>query len=267
MEYPRSRTGLQRRRPVLSSPSSALSGYGKQPDANAVTILITPRRISVFFSMVIVALTIVHAAGQLSRFFLGDGYLHGLVPMFTFGSEHNVPAYYSALAILFCALLLAIIATGERKREIQGAGYWWGLAAIFFFLALDEALALHESLIAPTQMLLGVSSDRYFVWILPYAMIMLVLAVPYARFIFSLAASTRRRFILAGVVFLSGAVGLEIVGGLYYEARGEGSIIFVVVESLEDLLEMAGIVIFIHALMCHICTEFGELRLRITAAS
>lgn len=266
MEFPRQRTRLQRRHPVLSSPSYALREHGKRPDGNAVTILITPRRISVLLSIVIVALTIVHGAGQFSRFYLGDGYLHGLVPMFTFGSEHNVPAYFSALTILLCAFLLANIAIGERKREAQGAGYWWGLAAIFFYLALDEALALHESLIAPTQMLLGVSEDWYFVWLLPYAMIMLVIAVPYTRFILCLSAGTRRRFILAGVVFLSGAVGLEIVGGLYYEAVGEGSIIFVAVESLEDLLEMAGIVIFIHALMCHICTEFGELRLRIAAA-
>ncbi len=123
----------------------------------ATTILITPQRVAVFFSLVILALTIVHGVGQFSRFYLDDGYLHGLVPMFSFGSEHNVPAYYSALTVLFCALLLAIIATIERKREASGAGYWWGLAAIFLFLALDEALALHERIIAPTQVLLGVS--------------------------------------------------------------------------------------------------------------
>jgi hypothetical protein len=239
--------------------------HDEQGNSSAVTITITPRRVTVFFSAVIVALTIVHGVGQFSRFYLGDGYLHGFVPMFTFGSEHNVPAYYSALAMVFCAVLLAIIATGERKREAPGAGYWWGLAAVFLFLAFDEALELHESLIAPTQMLLGVSGDRYFVWILPYAMVMLVIAIPYARFMLSLAAGTRRRFILAAAVFLSGAVGLEIVGGLYYESVGEGDILFVIVESLEDLLEMAGVVIFIHALMYHICTEFGELRIRIAA--
>ena len=249
----------------MIAPPSVPSGPGEQTEGNAVTILISPRRITLFFAIVVVALSIVHGVGQFSRFYLGDGFLYGLVPMFTFGSEHNVPAYYSSLAILFCAFLLAVIATGERKRQIPEARYWWGLAAIFFYLALDEALALHESIIAPTQMLLGVSEDRYFVWILPYAVVMLVIAILYARFIVSLPASTRRRFILAGVVFLSGAVGLEIVGGLYYEALGEGSMIFVAVESLEDLLEMVGIVIFIHALTCHICTEFGDLRLSIAA--
>ena len=242
---------------------SVLRGHGKSVTDSAMTILITPRRVAVFFSLVIFALTIIHGVGQFSRFYSGDGYLHGLVPMFSFGLEHNVPAYYSALTVLLCALLLAIIATVERKREASGAGYWWGLAAIFLFLALDEALALHERIIAPTQLLLGVSGDRYFVWLLPYAMVMLVIAVMYARFLLSLPPGTRRRFILAGIVFLSGAVGLEIVGGLIHEALGAGSIIFVVVESLEDLLEMVGILIFIHALMCHICTEFGELRLRI----
>ena len=244
-----------------------LREHGKQSIGRAVTILITPQHTTVFFSIVIVALSVMHGIGQFSRFYLGDNYLHGLVPMFTFGSEHNVPAYYSALAIMFCACLLAVISIGEHKREAPGAGYWWGLAAIFLFLALDEALALHESIIAPTQMLLGVSGDRYFVWILPYAMVMLVIAILYVRFMLSLTASTRRRFVLAGVVFLSGAVGLEIVGGLYYEALGDESIIFVAVESLEDLLEMVGIVIFMHALMHHICIRFGELRLHIAAAS
>ena len=61
---------------------------------------------------------------------------------------------------------------------------------------------------------------RYSVWVLPYSMVMLVITVLYARFILSLPASTRRRFIVAGAEFLSGALGLEIVGGLYYEALG-----------------------------------------------
>lgn len=150
-------------------------------------------------------------------------------------------------------------------RAGSGAGYWWGLAAIFLFLSLDEALALHERIVAPTQMLLGVSADRYFVWLLPYALVMLVIAIPYARFVLWLPVRTRRRFVLAGIVFLSGAVGLEIVGGLFHESSGQESMTFVILESLEDLLEMVGIVIFIYALMCHIVARHGELRLLVAA--
>jgi hypothetical protein len=265
MGYRCSSAGLQRRDAVLTPQSSVQRGRCEQPNGNVTAITMSPRRVALFFAIVVLSLSIIHAAGQFSRFFLDDGYLHGIVPMFTFGAEHNVPAYYSALAIFFCALLLAIIAIGERARAGSGAGYWWGLAAIFLYLSFDEALALHERMVAPTQMLLGVSADRYFVWLLPYALVMLVIAIPYARFVLWLPVRTRRRFVLAGIVFLSGAVGLEIVGGLVHESLGQEGVTFVILESLEDLLEMVGIVIFIYALMCHIVARHGELRLLVAA--
>ncbi len=118
MGYRCSSAGLQRRDAVLTPQSSVQRGRCEQPNGNVTAITMSPRRVALFFAIVVLSLSIIHAAGQFSRFFLDDGYLHGIVPMFTFGAEHNVPAYYSALAIFSCALLLAIIAIGERARRI-----------------------------------------------------------------------------------------------------------------------------------------------------
>jgi hypothetical protein len=233
----------------------------------SVDIVISPQRITLFLTSIVVVLILVHSLGQFSRYYLGDDYLYGLVPLFTLGSEHNVPAYYSALAILFCSLLLTVIAVGRRRRRASDVRYWWGLAGIFLFLSVDEALEVHEHLIGPMQMLLNAPEQRYFVWLIPYAALLLVFGVLYARFILQLPKPTRRRFILAGLVYLSGAAGLEIVGGLYYESHGHTTLTFTVLESLEDALEMLGIVMFIHALASYICSELEGLRLRISRRS
>ncbi len=102
-------------------------------------------------------------------------------------------------------------------------------------------------------------------WVLPYAALLLVLAAIFWRFIRDLPTRTRLRFLLAAAVYVSGAAGLEIIGGLYHEVHGSKNVGFVLLESFEDTMEMAGMVIFIHALMSYIATELSELRLRVSA--
>ncbi len=227
-------------------------------------IVVSPRRITLFFASIVAALTVIHSLGQFSRFYLGNDYFFGLVPLFTFGSEHNVPAYYSALAILFCALLLVVVAVARQRHRASDVRYWWGLAGIFLFLSIDEALEVHEHLVGPMQIVLNAPEQRYFVWLVPYAALLLIFGVLYAKFILALPATTRRRFVFAGLVYLSGAAGLELIGGLYYESYGHMNVTFTVLESLEDALEMSGIVMFIHALASYICSELGELRVGIS---
>jgi len=73
----------------------------------------------------------------------------------------------------------------------------------------------------------------------------------------TLPKKTLKFFIIAGVVFLTGAVGLELIGGRVEELYGipvektfdnSANVLFKFLYTCEEFLEMLGIIIFIYAL-------------------
>ena len=55
------------------------------------------------------------------------------------------------------------------------------------------------------------------------------------------------------------------MGGRIDEQIGRHNATYVVYSTIEEVLEMGGMVVFIYALMYYISTEFDDLRLRIAA--
>ena len=92
------------------------------------------------------ALTLIHSVVLFFYFYLRDEELLGLVDIFDFDIEGNVPTLYSAGALLFCAALLWIIARSNREKAAGWRMYWLGLAVMFLFLAIDEGVGLREYL-------------------------------------------------------------------------------------------------------------------------
>src|SRR5210317_2142350 len=86
-------------------------------------IKITPIRLSFIFGLMVAALVSAHVVTQTIRFATGDNFLLGLEPLFNIGSDGNIPTFYSAVAILFCALLLILIARASRKDRYRSIGY------------------------------------------------------------------------------------------------------------------------------------------------
>jgi len=66
--------------------------------------------------------------------------------------------------------------------------------------------------------------------------------------IVSLPARTRTLFLIAGAVYVSGAVVLEMAGGAYASTHGT-DLAYGALASVEEVLEMAGIVVMLYARM------------------
>jgi hypothetical protein len=217
-------------------------------------------RLSFVFGSVVAALVSAHVVIQIIRFVTGDKFLHGLVPLFSIGSDGNLPTFYSAFAILFCALLLTLIAIASRKDRYLSIGYWYGMAVVFLFLSLDEMLMLHERATEPLRAMFNASGLFYYAWVLPYGIGVLVFAAIYARFLFRLQRRTRVLFLTAGTIYVLGAIGVEMLSGLYFESHGGSNPTYVALQTIEEILEMAGIVIFIFALADYLDRQFDGLR-------
>jgi hypothetical protein len=182
--------------------------------------------------------------------------------MFSLNAEENIPALYSTFSLLFCSVLLALIAFGRKSQGAKYALHWAGLAAIFLFLAMDESLSFHESTTVPLRKFLDTSGGLFYAWIIPYALALLFFLLIYLRFVLDLKPQTRNRFLLAGAIFVSGAMLFEIPGGIYDEAFGRHTPMYALISTIEELLEMGGILVFIYALTAYISAEFPQMKIR-----
>ena len=228
-------------------------------------IILKPRKTAGILSTIVLLLTLAHIAGQYSTYYLGYDNIFGLIPQFNLNSEQNIPALFSTLILLLSSILLAIIAYAVKKTGASYFYHWLGLSLIFLFLSMDESLSFHESMTVPLRKGLNTSGILFYAWVIPYGIALLILIFLYLKFFISLPAKTRKLFIIAAVAYLIGVIGIELIGGRIDEQIGRHNATYVVFSTIEEVLEMGGIVVFIYALMYYISTEFNDLSFRISS--
>lgn len=203
-----------------------------------------------------------------------------LMHRFDLGHEPSLPAWYSSLALLAASLLLATIGLKKRRMADSYARHWLGLSLIFLLLAVDESVMFHEMLgnIVPPSLRPG--GAFFFPWVIPAMLGVTVIGLLYLRFLVHLERRTRWLFVIAGTLFVGGAVGMEMVSAAIIEQHGMASVGDVSSEliaehgvsslghtfsqTIEETLEMLGIVLFIYALLDYLGCHVGILQIRIT---
>jgi hypothetical protein len=133
------------------------------------------------------------------------------------------------------------------------------------FLSLDETAQLHELSIRPLQDGFGATGVFYYAWIIPAGLCIALFAVAYVNFLASLPARTRRLFLVAGITFVGGAIGVEAISGKHASLHGEGNLTYHLITTLEELFEMAGLVLFIYALLDYISRQFTRVSFHVTS--
>lgn len=228
-------------------------------------IRLPPKSIMRFLSAIVVGLVVAHTTVQVLRFVTGNDRLYGLVYMFSLGAEMNVPAFYATFSLFFTAMLLAAVGSSSRGDSNVGMTYWLGLTTVFVVLSMDEMLGFHERLSDPVSSRLGASGVFFYAWVIPYGLAVLAFAGLYARFLLRLPRQTAVKFVLAGIVFVAGSIGAEMVGGWYSEQYGNAAPVYVAIQTIEEVLEMVGILIFISALLEYADQRFGGVRLHVSS--
>ena len=120
-------------------------------------------------------------------------------------------------------------------------------------MTIDELISIHETLISITHDLIEITSDYLtFAWVIPYGFALIILFFLYFDFVRTLPSKTRTLFLISGIIFCSGAIGIELLGGKIYSQIGQYSLEFAISCSVEETLEMLGICLFIYALLNHL---------------
>ncbi|GGI05496.1 hypothetical protein [Egicoccus halophilus] len=169
------------------------------------------------------------------------------------GSEQSLATLFATTLLLGAGALLAVIAWRKQVDRRRDRWYWTLLAVAFLALAIDEFGSWHELLVDPVRDRLEISGGLlYFAWVVPAIVAVALFALAFVPFLRRLPARTRWGFLLAGGVFVGGAVGVEMLGGAYATTHGYDSVGYLVLTCVEEGLEMVGAGLFIATLLAHL---------------
>lgn len=238
-----------------------------------LSIAISPRKVLVTLVVVIFGLVAAStAAGGLWYVFDPGEALFPFVQLFWVDSELNIPTLFSVLLLLAAAGLLAVIAIAGRREGAPYTRHWGVMAAIFAVLGFDEGTAIHERTVEPVRMLLEwmpVPTGRFIdegpAWVVLGVVVVIGFVAAYARFLLHLPARIRNLMILSGAIFVTGALGFEILSHMYALEHGQETAVYALLATIEEGLEMLGMALFIYTLLHYLHLRTGKIDVRVLA--
>ena len=220
-------------------------------------ILLTPKLIRNLLTAIAAGFLVAHSIVQLGIY--GFGAEKHWLDSLNMDRELNLPTFFSSTLLLLAAILMRRL--GQSRDRIT-AQDWRLLSKIFIFLALDEALQIHEILIIPGlrhQVHPALAST----WVVPYAVLALILLWRFRRFLGSISRATASRLLRSGAVYIGGAIGMEMIGSFAVRSNliRLHSPWYGAITGLEEALELFGIVLLIDALLRALLDQRNSLDL------
>lgn len=219
-----------------------------------------------FCLAILVVLNIGNAASVYLRFVKGADFGGGIIPLFDFDHEGNFPTLFNGGLLGFAAALAAAIGLDARKT---GKGLWisWmGVAGVLAFLTFDELCGIHDALFIFLEARTETEGGFSWPWVIPYAALTVVVAGMFIRFFFALPVSFRIRFAVAAVLYVGGAIGMEMVAAANWVEGSGGDLAFGIFYTIEENLEMLGCLLTVTTLMKWIREQDGPARIGIDLA-
>lgn len=231
-----------------------------------MTIKIRSREVLKILSLTILFLILANLIDLILKLHFGHVRVKGfttLFRLFNLNTECNIPTFFSSLLFVVCSVLQFIISGSRRSMNDPLYYRWFILGIIFLFLALDETVSIHETFREPFQLMFQTTGLLNYAWVIPYGIAVLMLSAIYAHFIYTIPSSIRTIFLSSALIYLSGVLGFEMLGGAYDESYGTNKIGYAMLYTVEEMLEMVGLVVFIYGLLRFIEDTVGGITIRI----
>ena len=218
-----------------------------------IKVLLTIASILIIFSL----------AGQIYRYYVNGGEQRYLTQLFNLDEEMNFPTYFSSFLLLNSAVLFLLIAVTKKKLKDRFSNNWYALSIIFLFMSMDETLMLHEQFSAPIRSGLHTAGFFYFAWLVPAAIFLILFLIFNIKFLLKLSYKYQILFIISGAIYLTGAFLMEMIGGKFLSFYGQNNLGYAIVTTIEETLEITGIILLIYILLSYIKNELPSLTLKL----
>lgn len=199
------------------------------------------------------------------------------ITLFDLDLESNLPTFYNCFLFFVCGALFWAHSQLPNAKQRYG---WMVMTGACLFLGVDEGSQIHERFMLVTVRLLNHGSNNgsdlgwlYYAWVLPYGIAAALLVLTLMKWMLALDKDMRRGFIISGLVYVFGAVFMEMYSGRIAEhidpstvAPGSmdylpcevypanschlyTSLRYIAAYTLEETLEMTALVICAYTLM------------------
>ncbi len=211
--------------------------------------------------LIVLILSILHIGVLIAYFVINDPDKFGFVKLVDMDYEGNLPTLFSTVILMVSSALFLLLARVSAQESPEQRKYWLGLAGIFMFLGVDEGAKIHEKIGDWFEQFVNASDYLYYPWVLPYVSVLLVLVLAYLKFYLKLPRQTQTGMLISAVMFLTGAVVLDMIGGNEADQNGTSTIYYSVLYTIEEILEMLGVILLIHTLLKQLQLQTERLTL------
>lgn len=229
---------------------------------------LNPTRITRTLITLMLVLLLAHVLMLVTYFQIGDPQKMDFWYIIDMDSENNFPTFFSVALLLIATLLAHLSAKADHSLSI----YWMALSLLLLLMAIDESLSLHEEYVGPwTDLLLEhygmvASGYLYYAWIIPYGLMVMFIGAFFLRFLWQLPRPVAIRLIISGLIFLTGAIGMEMLAGNEVtQANDSNSAYYRVLSTIEETLEMSGVILLCHTLLNNLMRMDVKLQLASTS--
>ncbi|MGD1809492.1 hypothetical protein ACP6PL_29225 [Dapis sp. BLCC M126] len=214
-------------------------------------INLSPKQVIRFFIFIIIGLSITSIIGQFFEYYTQHN-SQELIDKINVDGEYTIPSLFSSFNLIFSSVLLGLISRKKLQNQDKYTRKWIGLSVIFFYLALDETISLHEQLIHPLRKLLNATGIFYYTWVIPGLILVIAVTLIYWKFVQALPPKIKYLFFLSGIFYVGGAIGMEMINGYYAYLYDSEMFVYEILVTIEEFFEMLGIAVFIYALLCYL---------------
>ena len=202
---------------------------------------LNPRRTLFVLASVMLLLVTCHVVAMQANFneSLGIkdalGFEYWQVALFDLDEEESFGTWFSAVNLLFAGLLsLYLAARGGVAHAAMR--YWWIVLGVgLMLMSVDEVVGMHEQI--------NTVFDEV-VWTTLSLVIVFATGVGFIPFLWHYRWRTALWFLLGGMLFVGGAVGLE-----HYMGDDVNSLRYNMFTAAEEGLEMLGVILAIYAML------------------
>lgn len=189
---------------------------------------------------------------------LANGRVPGVsivVGLFDVDDEQSLYTWYSATMLALTGTLAFGLATADRQHRVA----WASMGLVGILASVDEVASMHERVAFALRAFFDVP---LFFWVVPAA-IATALAAPLAwKLIRGFHASLRRRLVVGGLVYVTGALVVEVFGGLIAESGSMESGAYWISTAVEEGFELGGVLIVAWALLVELSRRQATFGLR-----
>ena len=139
------------------------------------------------------------------------------ITLFDLDLESNLPTFYNCFLFFVCAGLFLAHSRLWNTKQRYG---WLVMAGACAFLGVDEGSQIHERFMLVTLRLLNHGQNNgsdlgwlYYAWVLPYGIAAALLVLTLTKWMLALDKDMRKGFIISGLVYVFGAVFMEMYSG------------------------------------------------------